>query len=210
MARHRTWDSEAYTPYYEDDDPSLYRPSIWRRLLISAIVLVPVLAAALLGYSFMRAYIFPPTVSVAPTSLAMRERDPNMVVPMTTRPLADGTVPRRVDQQPPPSQTRGPVLAAARTEPEPSAGSQIDPSLLPWPGTAPGPRAAGTPPPMVDINGSIAALEAVPLPRPRPRVATAADAIRALPRTGAIPVDGPLPPPPAEPSSAGTRYGTPN
>src|SRR5262245_24064410 len=151
MARHRTWDSEAYTPYYEDDDPSLYRPSVWRRLLIIAIVLVPIVAGALLIYSFIRVYIFPPTASVAPTSLALRE--PNMVVPMTTRPLADGTLPRRIDVQPGSSRTSGPALAVARTTPETSPESQggsSDPSLLPWPGVA---QSNVAPPPVADVTG---------------------------------------------------------
>src|SRR5262249_19819709 len=88
MARHRTWDSEAYTPHYEDDDPSLYRPSIRRRLLVTGIVLVPIVAAALLVYSFVRAYTVPPKLAVAPTSIAMREVNMG-VVPMTTRPRDD-------------------------------------------------------------------------------------------------------------------------
>src|SRR5262245_46174375 len=209
MARHRTWDSEAYTPYYEDDDPSLYRPSVWRRLLIIAIVLVPIVAGALLIYSCFRVYICPPTASVAPTSLAMRE--PNMVVPMTTRPLADGTLPRRVDLQPASSRTSGPVLAVARATPEPppeSQGGSSDPSLLPWPGVA---RSTAATPPNPDVTGSFAALDAVPLPRRRPRPTAAADATRPpAARTSIFPVDGTLPPPPPPEPVSSTTYGTPN
>jgi len=209
MARHRTWDSEAYTPYYEDDDPSLYRPSIWRRLLLIGIVLVPIVAAVLLIYSFMRAYIAPPTVSVAPTSLAMREREPNMIVPMTTQPRADGTIPRRVDLQSAQPQTNRLAIARAAPEPEPQSGG-AGPSVIPWPGTAPTARNDALPP-AADITGSFSALEAVPLPRRRPRQATAADAVRALARSGSIiPLDSvPSPPVPLEPA-AGTNYGTPH
>src|SRR5262245_61440298 len=209
MARRRTWDSEAYTPYYEDDDPSLYRPSIRRRLLVTGIVLVPIVAAALLVYSFIRVYIVPPKVAVAPTSIAMRE--PNMVVPMTTGPRDDAAS-RVQDLQSAPRQANAPALAAAPpvSEQRAETPSQTG-SLLPWPGS-PAPVTAAAPP-VADIStGSIATAAAVPLPRRRPHPTAAAEVTRTLPRLGVPTDNAPAPAPTPTPPDAlsSTSYGTPN
>jgi hypothetical protein len=217
MARHRTWDSEAYTPYYEDDDPSLYRPSIWRRLLMIGVVLVPIVAAALLIYAFIRVYIIPPTVAVAPmtigpTSIASREP----FVPMSVVSRSDPAAPPGPSPQvSPPPQSTAPTRSVARPLPEPrreppQAGSA--PTLMPWPGaTIPSPREAAPalPPEITTGSTSAPAQELIPLPRRRPRQTAAADATSTrTPARPAAAADA-VPPAPQDPLPS-TSYGTPN
>src|SRR5262245_45504974 len=152
MESHRTWDSEADPPDYEDHGPSLYRPSIWRRVLIIAAVLVPVLAGVLLIYSF----IAPARVAVAPTSLASPEAgsDTPLAAALRERGLS-----RSLDLRasPPDVDPRG---DAAQTRSKPG---------IPWPTTALRPP-QGTPPAGSE-TGSVSPLAVVPLPRRRPRAA---------------------------------------
>src|SRR5262249_3731050 len=121
MTRHRTWDSEAYTPYYEDDDPSLYRPSIWRRLLLIGVVLIPIVAPTLLIYASTRVYIIPPTVAVAPMTIgppSIASREP--FVPMSVVSRSDPAAPSDASPQvSPPPQPTAPTRSAARPLPEP-------------------------------------------------------------------------------------------
>jgi hypothetical protein len=218
MARHRTWDSEAYTPYFEDDDPSLYRPSIWRRVLMIGIVVFPIVAAALLIYAFIRVYIIPPTVAVAPmtigpTSIASREP----FVPLSVVSRSDPAAPPDTSPQVAPQPT-APTRSAARSLPEPrreppQAGTP--PASLPWPGpTIPSAREAPPPlPPEITAGPTAtpAPPEIIPLPRRRPRqtAAAAADATSTRsPARSATAADA-APPAPADPISS-TSYGSPN